>query len=60
MWLGQGPCVLWDIASSENGLIDVTRPFSLRGWTTLLSAPARPSHIAPLGQPAVGSSVDGT
>ncbi len=60
MWLGQGPFLLWDIASSENRLVDVMRPFSWRGGTTLFVSRPRSDHVNASGKPAPQGSADGT
>ena len=59
MWLGQGPFLLWDIASSENRLVDVTRPFSWRGHTALLVSRPRSNPVNPSGKPAPRGSTHG-
>jgi hypothetical protein len=59
MWLGQGPFLLWDIASSENRLVDVLRPFSLRGHTALLVSRPLSGDVKASGKPSTHGPAHG-
>jgi hypothetical protein len=60
MWLGQGPFVLWDIASSENQLVDVMRPFSLGGRIALLRSRPQSDQAKATGARGPKGSTHGT